>query len=291
MPTADVDGITLDYEVIGEPGAPVVVLIAGLGSQRIRWPGALLDGLVERRLRVVTFDNRDVGRSTILDQHSVTGSLVAAAVRGEEVPAPYTLADMAGDTVGLLDYLGVDRAHLVGMSMGGMIAQRVALAYPDRVASLVSVMSRPGSRENGQGTPEATAVLFRAPPGERGSFIDDYVRRARIIGTRSMLDEGGVRELAGRVFDRGVHPEGTGRQILAIHADGDRTDQLADVTAPTLVIHGSADPLIDVSGGKATAAAIPDAQFVVIDEMAHDLPAPLVPRIVDLVANHVEKSV
>jgi pimeloyl-ACP methyl ester carboxylesterase len=290
MPTAAVDGITLDYEERGDTSGATVLLIAGLGSQRIRWPVQLLEGLADRGLRVVTFDNRDAGRSTILDQHPVTGSRVAAAVQGEDVEAPYTLADMAADTVGLLDHLGVDRAHLVGMSMGGMIAQHVAFTFGERVASLTSMMSSTGSRDVGQGTPEATAVLFRAPPGEREAFIADSLRRARVIGTRSMLDEERVRDLAGRTFDRGVHPEGTGRQILALYGDGDRTQRLGGITAPTLVIHGGGDPLIDVSGGRATAAAIPDAELVIIDELAHDLPAPLLPFLVDLIAGHVEKT-
>lgn len=290
MPTADINGITLDFEQRGEPGDPAVLLVMGLGSQRIAWPDDLLDGLVARGLRVITFDNRDVGRSTIFDHAPASGSAIAAALRGEPFEAPYTLRDMAADAVGLLDHLGHNGVHLVGVSMGGMIAQHIAFGWPERVLSLVSVMSTTGGRTVGQATPEGTQVLFTPPPAERDAYVEDTVRKRRVLGSRTLFDEDTVRILAGESYDRGLHPAGTTRQLLAIYADRDRTQRLAGVEAPTLVIHGRHDPLIGLSGGEATAAAIEGARLLVLDEMGHDLPLPLVDTLVEAVAKHVNAA-
>lgn len=290
MPTADVNGITLDFSERGKRGDPPVLMVMGLGSQRIAWPDQLLDGLVERRLHVITFDNRDVGRSTAFDDLPGSGSMIGRMMRGERFDPPYTLADMAADAVGLLDHLGIARAHVVGASMGGMIAQHLAFGCPDRVASLVSVMSTTGERTVGQATAEASEVLFTPPPLQRAAYVEDVVRKRRVLGSRTLFDEDTTRLLAGRAFDRGLHPAGTTRQLLAIYADGDRTERLSRITAPTLVIHGRHDPLIGVSGGEATAAAIPGARLLVIDQMGHDLPLPLMQTVVDAVADHVHAA-
>ena len=290
MPTANVNGITLDYEERGRPGDPAVLLVMGLGSQRIAWPDELIDGLVRRQLRVVTFDNRDVGKSTIFDSAPASGSTIARALRGERFEPPYTLADMAADAVGLLDHLAIARAHIVGASMGGMIAQHIAVGWPDRVTSLVSVMSTTGSRTVGQATDAATKVLFTPPPSERAAYIEDAVRKRRVLGSRTLFDEDVIRIFAGMAYDRGLHPMGTTRQLLAIYADGDRTSRLASVAAPTLVIHGRHDPLIGVSGGEATAAAIAGARLMVMEEMGHDLPLPLIPELVEEIGDHIRAA-
>ena len=290
MPTARCNGITLDYETRGERADPALLLVMGLGSQRITWPDELLDALVARGFFVVTFDNRDVGRSTIFDQFPVGGSDVVSAVTGQPFEAPYSLSDMAADAIGLLDHLGIERAHVVGASMGGMIAQHLAIDWPERVLSLTSVMSSTGNRNVGQATEEATAVLFTPAPPGREAYIADFVRRRRLLGSRTLFDADRAAELAGRLHDRGLHPAGTVRQLLAIYADGDRTTRLAGVPAPTLVIHGRDDPLIGRSGGEATAAAIEGARLLVLDEMGHDLPLPLLETLVTAITEHAGAS-
>lgn len=286
MPTAACNGITIDYEVRGDAGQPVILAIMGLGSQRVLWPPELLDGLAGRGFQVVTFDNRDAGRSTIFSDAPVSGSAIAAAISGMPFDPPYTLNDMAADAVGLLDHLRVDAAHVVGASMGGMIAQHLAFSWPHRVKTLTSIMSTTGKKAVGVATAEASAVLFSQPPTQRERYIDDFVARRRVLGSPSLFDEGRARAVAAVVFDRGLQPAGTARQLLAIYADRDRTSRLAGITAPTLVIHGRQDPLITLSGGEATAAAIDGAKLVVFDEMGHDLPLPLIPPLVDAIADH-----
>lgn len=290
MPTADIGSVTLDFEERGDPADPAVLLVMGLGAQRVAWPDALLDGLVARGLRVITFDNRDVGRSTILADAPGGGSLIARAMRGEPFEAPYTLPEMAGDAVGLLDHLSIHGAHVVGVSMGAMVAQHIAFGFPERVLSLVSIMSTTGEGSVGQATPEALDALFSPPPSQRAAYIEDSVAKRRILGRRTLFDEDAMRILCGMVFDRGLHPAGTARQLLAIFADGDRTERLAQITAPTLVIHGRHDPLIAVSGGEATAKAIPGARLLVLEEMGHDLPGPLVDTLVEAIGDHIAAS-
>lgn len=287
MPTCTVNDITLDYEQWGSSGDPALLLVMGLGSQRILWPPELIDGLVAQGLHVVAFDNRDVGKSTFLRHLPSSGSTITQALNGEPFDPPYTLAEMAGDAIGLLDHLGIDAAHVVGASMGGMIAQHLAFGHPGRVLSLTSIMSTTGDRAVGQATPEATALLFTPPPDTREAFIDSFVRRRGALGSPGLFDTDRARAVASAVFDRGVDPAGTVRQLLAIYADRDRTSRLAGISAPTLVIHGDADPLIDVSGGRATAGAIDGADLLVIEGMGHDLPLPLVPRLCDAIAAHV----
>lgn len=290
MPTADVNGLTLDYETRGRQGDPTILLVMGLTAQRIVWPPELVDALVAEGLRVVTFDNRDVGRSTRLDDHPVPPQAIGAAYQGQDVDAPYGLADMAADAIALLDHLGVERAHVVGASMGGMIAQHVAFSRPERVASLTSIMSTTGRRDVGQSTQDALAVLLTPPPQEREPYIEAAVERARVFSSPMLFDPDRVRALAARVHDRGLAPYGAARQLLAILTDRDRTDRLTGITAPTLVIHGAADTLIDVSGGRATAEAIPGARLVVYEEMGHDLPLPLLPQITKEIVTHVRAA-
>jgi pimeloyl-ACP methyl ester carboxylesterase len=211
MATACVGEIELDYERHGDPQDPAVLLVMGLGAQRILWPRELIDALVAARLQAITFDNRDAGRSTVLDGPVIGGGFLLAAMNGDPVSPPYTLSDMAADATALLDHLGIARAHVVGASMGGMIAQHLAFDHPERVISLTSIMSTTGGRTVGQATQEALTVLYTPAPPERSAFIEDAVVKRRVTGSRIHFDEERARELAGRVFDRGVHPEGTAR--------------------------------------------------------------------------------
>jgi pimeloyl-ACP methyl ester carboxylesterase len=238
---------------------------------------------------VVRFDNRDVGRSTKIEG-GPRPDLMAAAM-GDTSSASYTLDDMAEDCCGLLDHLGVQAAHVVGASQGGMIAQTLAIRHPVRVLSLVSIMSSTGDRAVGQTHPEAMPALLTSPPADREGYAEFVVGAFRAIGSPGFeADEDRLRERARESFDRGYYPEGTARQLVAILASGDRTEALRRLDVPTVVIHGAEDALIDVSGGTATAAAIPGAQLELIEGMGHDLPKELWPRFVDLIVANAERA-
>jgi pimeloyl-ACP methyl ester carboxylesterase len=267
--TATVGELELVYETFGDPGDPAVLAVMGLGAQMIFWPDPLCERLVAAGFHVIRFDNRDAGRSTVLS--AVPPPDVRAVARGE-AEAPYLLADMARDAAGLLDALEIRAAHVVGASMGGMVAQRLAIDHPERVLSLASIMSTTGDRSVGNATPGALEVLMTPPPPDRDGFIEATVSARTVIGSRDP-DLDAIRELAGRTYDRGVHPAGTARQLAAIVASPDHTPDLRRLAIPTVAIHGSDDPLIDRSGGEATAAAVPGAELVIVDGMGHDLPA------------------
>jgi pimeloyl-ACP methyl ester carboxylesterase len=279
-------GIDIAYERLGDSGAPPVVLVMGLGSQMVAWPDGFCAALVAERLQVIRFDNRDVGLSTHF--HDAPTPDVMAALQGNTSSAAYTVSDMAGDCVGLLDALELDSAHIVGASMGGMIAQMVAIEYPDRVRSLTSIMSTTGDLAVGQGRPEALAALLSPPATTREQAVDRTIAIFRVIGSPGFEhDEAEMRHRATVSFDRANDPLGVARQTVAVIASGDRTEALRAVGVPTLVLHGAADPLVDVSGARATAEAVPDAELVIFDGMGHDLPRELWPqmtaRIYDLV--------
>jgi pimeloyl-ACP methyl ester carboxylesterase len=284
--TARVGDVELAYEVLGDPGGPAVLAIMGLGAQLIFWPDALCDRLVAEGFCVVRFDNRDAGRSTILGE--VPPPDFHAVARGE-ADAPYLLADLAADAAGLMDFLELDAAHVVGVSMGGMVAQRLAIDRPDRVLSLASIMSTTGDRSVGNATPGAMDVLMAPAPPDRDGFIEATVRSRSVIGSQPP-DLEAVRELAGRTYDRGVHPAGTARQLAAIIASPDHTPDLRRLAVPTVAIHGSEDPLIDRSGGEATAAAVPDAELLIIEGMGHDLPAWALDRIAAALLANFERA-
>lgn len=276
--------LELAYQTFGEPGDPAALLIMGLGAQMIHWPIGLCEAIADRGFFVVRFDNRDSGGSTKLQ---APAPLFAAVARNRTTELPYRLEEMAADAVGLLDFLGIERAHVVGASLGGMIAQRVAIDFPDRVLSLASIMSTTGNPAVGQATPEATEVLMTRPALDRDRYVEGVVAARRVIGSVDGLrDEEATRTIAGRAFDRGIFPAGTARQLAAIRASPDRTPELGAVAAPTVVIHGAEDTLIHRSGGEATAAAIEDAELVIVPGMGHDLPAGAWDAIVEaLVAN------
>jgi pimeloyl-ACP methyl ester carboxylesterase len=261
----------------------------GLGVQMLGWDEEFCRTLAGRGYHVVRFDNRDVGHSTKVEEGPRPD--IMAALAGDMSSASYTLEDMADDSVGLLDELGVEAAHLVGASQGGMIAQTIAIRHPERVLSLVSIMSTTGDRAVGQPHPEAIPALLTRPPDNKEGFVDFVVGAWKVIGSPEFeADPAALRARAAASYDRGIYPDGTARQLLAIGASGDRTEALRNVDVPTTVIHGNQDILVDVSGGKATAAAIPGARLELIDGMGHDLPAQLWPRFVDLITENAERA-
>jgi pimeloyl-ACP methyl ester carboxylesterase len=287
---ADVgNGITLCYETFGDPAAPPLVLVMGLGTQMIAWDTRFCEDLAGRGFHVVRFDNRDTGRSTRLDGAPVP-RLREIMLRRILRPA-YKLADMALDTVGLMDVLGFERAHVVGVSMGGMIAQTVAARHPSRVRSLTSIMSNTGALLTGQPALKTYPVLLGAAPTDREGYIEHAAKSWTLIGSPGFeRDELELREMLALSFDRGASPAGTARQLGAIIASGDRRRELRAVRAPTLVIHGEADKLVSPSGGRATARAIKGARLITIPGMGHDLPQPAWPQIIGAIADHAHAA-
>jgi pimeloyl-ACP methyl ester carboxylesterase len=277
---ARVGDLELCYDTFGDRAMPALLLIMGLGSQMLLWQEDFCDELAERGFWVIRFDNRDVGRSTILRDAHVPTRL--ELVLRDPRAAAYTLSDMADDAAGLLDWLDIDTAHVVGASMGGMIAQLVAIGHPQRVLSLVSIMSTTGNRRVGQAHPQLLWRLLRSPSRDREGYVRDFIANYRYIGSRRYpADPERTRALAERCFERGIHRAGTARQLAAIATAPDRTAMLREVQAPTTVIHGDADRLVMSSGGRATAGAIPGARLVVIPGMAHDLPRELWGELID----------
>src|SRR5579863_459745 len=282
---AKANGLTICHQTFGAPSDPPMVLVMGLGAQMILWEDGLCQSLAERGYFVVRFDNRDVGRSSQILTPPPDLARVMAGL--ESLKAPYTLDDMARDTVGLMDALGLSKAHLVGASMGGMIAQLVAIHFPERVRTLTSIMSTTGERGLPPPKPEVWAAMTAPPPLTVEAFIETNVRVARLLRGYSDADEdAAARARATRAAARGLNPAGGARQMAAIIASGSRREALAGVKAPTLVIHGADDPLVPVEAGKATARAIPGAKLVVLERMGHTLPRAQWPTIVDAIAAH-----
>ena len=280
---APANGIELCYQEMGDADGEPLVLVMGLATQMIAWPPELCSMLVDRGFRVVRFDNRDVGRSTKLDAAGVPSRL--DMLSGRRATAAYLLRDMARDTFGLMDHLEIDSAHVAGASMGGMIAQTMAIERPERVRSAVSIMSTTGSRWVGMPSFKAFGALLAAPPKNRDEMIERTLRTFRIIGSPGFaFDEERVREVAGRSYDRGHSSAGVIRQLHAILASGDRTRSLRELELPATVIHGSRDPLVRPSGGRATARAIPGARLRIIDGMGHDLPREVWPQVAEEIA-------
>jgi pimeloyl-ACP methyl ester carboxylesterase len=283
--TARVGDVELAYETFGDPADPAMLLVMGLATQMLGWHEDFCAQLAGRGFRVIRFDNRDIGRSTKLKRYPppTTGELL----RRDRRAAHYSLVDMAADGIGLLDQLGIERAHVVGASMGGMIAQETAINFPDRVLSLCSMMSNTGSMLSGQPAFGLYATLLRPSPRERSAAIEHAVRVFSDIGSPGFeRDELELRDVIARSYDRGHDPSGPARQLAAIIAGGNRTDRLRQLRVPTLVIHGTSDRLVRPSGGRAVARAIPGARLVEIEGMGHDLPRGAWPRIIDaIVAN------
>jgi pimeloyl-ACP methyl ester carboxylesterase len=283
-------GLDIAYQLHGDPNDPPVLLIMGLAAQLVHWPEGFVDALVGHALQVIRFDNRDAGRSTHI--HDAPRPDLRAALAGDLSSASYTFSDMAADAVGLLDALGIGAAHVVGASLGGAIAQTMAIEHPDRVLSLVSMMSTTGNVSVGQAHPDTLRQLFGGPPATtRDEAVERAVRAMSVIGSPAFPpDLEAVADRAGRAFDRDHDPVAVARQGVASVASGDRTDRLRTLRVPTLVVHGVDDTLCDVSGARATAAAVPGAELVLIDGMGHELPRELWPRIADLIAGAVRRG-
>ncbi len=293
MPRASANGIELEYDTFGNPADPPLLLVMGLGAQMILWEEEFCEQLAASGFHVIRFDNRDVGMSTQLDAAGVPNvfEAMAAATAGKPVTAPYTLAEMADDTVALMTALGIERAHVVGASMGGMIAQTLAIRHPDRLLSMTSIMSATGDPALPPAKPEAMRVLLTPPPSDRDGMIAHGIDAWKVIGSPGFpFDEDRMRSIFGRAFDRGVHPGGTARQLVAIMASGNRTNDLRAITVPSLVIHGDADPLILIEAGRATADAIPGATLLVIEGMGHDLPRGVWQPIIDAIGAHAARA-
>ncbi len=291
MPRAAANGIELEYDTFGDPACPALLLIMGLGSQLISWDPRFCGMLAERGYYVIRFDNRDIGLSTQFDH--LPAPDLGAILGGDTGSAPYVMADMAADAAGLLDALGIERAHVVGASMGGMIAQELAIKYPERVLSLCSFMSTTGDRAVGQPSAEAMAVILAPAGADREAAIGRTVDVLRVIGSKTPeyepTDEW-RRQRAAAGHDRAYRPAGGLRQVAAIAACPDRTAALRGLKMPVLVMHGDRDPLVDVSGGYATAAAVPGAELIIYPGLGHDLPQPLFAPFADAITANAQKA-
>jgi pimeloyl-ACP methyl ester carboxylesterase len=283
--TAKVGSVEIAYDTFGTPSSPPMLLIMGLGAQMIRWDEAFCKALAAQGHWVIRFDNRDVGLSTKFDQAGIPD--IMSLIQGKKVDVPYKLKDMAADAVGLLDVLKIKSADVVGVSMGGMIAQSMAIHYPKRVRTLTSIMSSTGNPNLPQTRPEAMQVLLAPAASNRKDYITNELKAAKVLhGPKFPLNEEYVRNYAELSYDRCYHPQGFPRQLGAILGSESRNESLAKVKIPTLVIHGTADPLVPVEGGKDTAKSIPGAKLLIIEGMGHSFPVEVVPQILQAILQH-----
>jgi pimeloyl-ACP methyl ester carboxylesterase len=293
MAKVDANGIQIEYETFGEPDSPALLLIIGLADQLISWDEKLCHQLAEKGHYVIRFDNRDAGLSSKMQAAGEPDimKIIEALMRGEMIDPPYTIEDMAADTIGLMDALGIAKAHICGMSMGGMIAQSIALNYPKRVLSLIAIYSSTGDPGDPKPKPEAMQFLITPSPGEREAYIEFGAKLFNTIsGSRFPYDEEWLRRHLAQLYDRSYCPQGAVRQLAAIFTQKNRKSALKSLAMPTLVIHGSDDPLVRVECGKNTAAAIPGAKLLIIDGMGHDLPhGGAWPQIIDAIVEHTHK--
>ena len=285
MAKVKANGIEIEYETAGDKGDPALLLVMGLGAQLTIWPDSLVQGLAQRGYHVIRFDNRDTGLSTGFDSWGLPDMPAALmkAIRGEKIDAPYLLKDMAADAVGLLDALGIRRAHMVGASMGGMIVQIIAAHYPERTASMVSIMSTSGRRGLPQGKPEALAMLSAQPEGPaREQLVAHGIKlRRTIAGPGYPPDETDLRAFVEKNVDRRWWPQGAARQYVSVLASGDRVELLKSVKAPTLVLHGEDDPLLPVDCGRDVAKLVPGAEIQTWPGWGHDFPKAMIPQVID----------
>lgn len=291
MPSTTANGIDVYFDTFGSPADPTVLLVCGLGAQCVGYDDGMCERIAALGTHLVRYDNRDTGLSTHLHGTDVDPlAAMVQALSGDPVTgAPYTLSDLAADGIGLLDSLGVDSAHVVGASMGGMIVQTMTIEHPDRVRSLTSVYSTTGEPEVGQPRPDVLAALagIMVPAEDRAQQVAQGVELARLIGSPSVFDEARARQRTEAFLDRSYDPMGVSRQMVAILASGSRADHLPGVTTPTVVVHGDADPLIDISGGRRTHELIDGSEFRVIEGMGHDLPPEYWDQVVDAVGTAV----
>jgi len=289
-------GITLEYETLGSPSDPAMLLVMGFGAQLIAWPRAFAERLAQAGRHVVLFDNRDCGLSSKLDGDPPDiPAILAAASTGDidkaKALAPYTLSDMARDGFALLSALDIEQAHLVGASMGGMIAQAFVIAYPEKTRTFTSIMSTTGDPTVGQASPDALGSFLGPAPTTRDEAIERGVQLQKVIGSPGYpFDEPHVRERAAAAYDRSFHPAGMIRQVAAVVTQPDRTQALHGVRVPTLVIHGADDPLVDSSGGRATADAVPGATLKIVPGMGHDLPPALNEEVIDSLVENFSRA-
>ncbi len=284
-------GIELCYQTFGDPSARPLLLVMGLGGPMTWWPVELCRQLVAEGFYVVRFDNRDTGRSTKLREHRVTQRDLVRAFLGRRVTVPYSLRDLADDAVALLDHLGLPAAHVAGVSMGGMVAQAMTIEHPDRVLSLTSIMSTTGARRTGYQDPLLLPQLVKRQGRNREQYVEASVAFGRLIGSPSYRgSDEAARERARETYDRGICLSGTMRQMLAIVTQRDRTTALRQVRVPVTVVHGLSDRMVHVSGGRATAAAVPGAELVLVDGMGHDLPERLFPSLVAAIRRSADRA-
>lgn len=293
MPSVLANNIRIEYDTVGNPSHPPLLLIMGLGGQLIHWDENFCRRLADQGLFIIRYDHRDTGLSTKFETAGLpdVNDLLNASRQTQSINAPYTLHDMADDAAGLLDALNIPRAHICGTSMGGMIAQTLAIRHPERVLSLISIYSTTGNPDLPPPQPAAMEALMTPQPAERQAFIDFNVKTHRAIaGSGYPFDEAFIRTISARSYDRAFHPQGVGRHMLAVMAQENRTSALAAVAVPALVIHGTADPLVPVAHGQDTADAIPGAQLLLVDGMGHDLPRAngLWPQVIDAIAAHTK---
>ncbi|MFJ4857099.1 alpha/beta fold hydrolase [Streptomyces sp. NPDC088730] len=286
--------VSIAYESFGDPEDPPVLLVMGFGAQLLGWHENFCRALADRGRYVIRYDNRDCGLSTKFDEHPVDMGEFIAAVSSGDLPTalamvPYRLREMAEDGLGLLSALGIERAHVVGASMGGMIAQTMALSCPERVLTLTSMMSSTGENEYGRSSPEAQAVLFAPKPADREGYVA-AAEKELVWASRRYGNAAALRELAAESYDRSYYPAGIGRQLGAMILSGSRADALRELRTPTLVIHGLDDTLIDPSGGKRTAELVPGAELLMIPDMGHDRPRELWPRLIDALVSHTGQT-
>ncbi len=289
MPNVTANGIQIEYGTFGESSFPALLLIMGGGSQMIYWEPEFCELLANEGYFVIRFDNRDIGLSTKFEEAGIPDMI--AAMKGEPIIPPYTLEDMADDVVGLLDALSIDKAHICGASIGGMIAQVLSYRHPERVLSLTSIMSSTGNPELPQIKPEILAEVYKPTPGEREAYIEHNVNMWRKLWSPGFpFEEQRLRSVMGESYDRSYYPQGMARQSAAVLAHGYQRASIASIKSPTLVIHGDKDPFMSIEGGKETAELIPNAKLLIIEGMGHDMPKGAWPTIIDAILNHIRQA-
>ncbi len=289
MPNVTANGIQIEYDTFGDRSSPALLLIMGGGSQMIYWEVGFCELLAQRGHLVIRFDNRDVGLSTKFENAGIPDML--AAMKGEPVIPAYTLADMADDAVGLLDALGIEKAHICGASVGGMIAQVVSYRHCERVLSLTSIMSSTGNPELPQIAPDILAEVYKPVPNEREAYVEHYVGMWKKLWSPGFpFDEERLRSIMAESYDRSYYPQGMARQSAAVLAHGYPRESIASIKAPTLVIHGDKDPFMSLEGGRETARLIPGAKLMIVEGMGHDLPKEAWPTLVDAISNHTMQA-
>jgi pimeloyl-ACP methyl ester carboxylesterase len=293
MPNVNVKGIQIEYDTFGEVRSKPLLMIKGIGQQMITWSDDFCSLLAQAGHYVIRFDHRDVGLSSKLEDKKVPEltQILTSVAQGQKIDPPYTLDDMAGDAIGLLDKLGFNKAHVCGMSMGGAIAQILAISYPSRLLSLTLMMTSTGNPDLPPAKPEAMGALISPAPNQQQAYIEHHLNVFRIIGSPGFpFNEEYHRKLAGRLFNRSFYPEGMTRHFLALLSQENRKPALAKVKLPTLVIHGADDPLVPVEAGKDAAEAIPGAEILIIKGMGHDLPREVWPTVVKAMTKNTAKG-